>query len=86
MSNDEEMTAQDANRETEEQETSILEALYKKGPALPIEVAVRTYSFPEDIATPLANLEQKGLVERQQMKTGEMLVLTKKGYKQVTGM
>ena len=63
----------------ETQENRLLQALRKKGPALPVELAVRTYSFPEEIAEPLANLEQNGLVVRQVMKTGEMIVLTKKG-------
>jgi DNA-binding MarR family transcriptional regulator len=63
----------------ETKENLLLQALQKKGPALPVELAVRTYSFPEEIAEPLANLEQNGLVERQAMRTGEMIVLTKKG-------
>jgi DNA-binding MarR family transcriptional regulator len=63
----------------ETKENRLLQALRQKGPALPVELAVRTYSFPEEIAEPLANLEQNGLVVRQTMKTGEMIVLTKKG-------
>ena len=94
MPNDENATVQAADEntivlptieETEEQEIILLQALLKKGPALPIELAVRTYSFPEDIAKPLANLEQKGLVERQGMKTGEMIVLTQEGHERVLG-
>lgn len=71
---------------TEEQEIRLLQALLKKGPALPTELAVRTYSFSEEIAEPLANLEQKGLVERQAIKTGEMIVLTERGHEQVMGV
>ena len=67
----------------EQQEINILQALDKKGPALPIELSVRTYSFPEEIAGALSNLEEKGWVERQAMKTGEMIVLTKAGHEQV---
>ncbi len=66
----------------EETENRLLQALRTKGPALPVELAVRTYSFPEEIAEPLANLEQNGLVMRQTMRTGEMIVLTKKGLDQ----
>lgn len=69
----------------EEQEIRLLQALLKKGPALPTELAVRTYSFSDEIAEPLANLEQKGLVERQAIKTGEMIVLTERGHEQVLG-
>jgi len=63
----------------EEREINLLHALESKGPALPVELAVRTYSFPEEIAEPLNKLEQKGLVERQAMRSGEMVVLTRKG-------
>ena len=68
---------------TQERERNILEALLKKGPALPVELASRTYSFPEEIAGPLSNLEQDGLVERQPLNAGEMIVLTEKGQKQM---
>ncbi len=67
----------------QERERNILEALLKKGPALPVELAARTYSFPEEIAEPLSKLEQDGLVERQPLKAGEMIVLTEKGQKQM---
>jgi DNA-binding MarR family transcriptional regulator len=67
----------------EEQEHSILQALHQKGPAMPAELAVRTYSFPEEISEPLGNLEKKGLVERQPLKSGEMIVLTKEGLNQI---
>jgi DNA-binding MarR family transcriptional regulator len=85
MPNDESTVVQTVSEEMREQEITLLQALLKKGPALPIELAVRTYSFPEDIAEPLANLEHEGLVERQGMKTGEMIVLTQKGHERVLG-
>ncbi len=50
---------------------------------MPVELASRTYSFPEEIAGPLSNLEQDGLVERQPLNAGEMIVLTEKGQKQM---
>ncbi len=68
-----------------EQEINILQALLRKGPALPVEVAVRTFSFPEDIAEPLGALEQQGYVERQKLRKGEMFVLTKKGHERALG-
>lgn len=77
MSNGENATQQEDR--TREQEENILQALHRKGPALPAELAVRTYSFPEEISEPLINLEKKGLVERQPLKSGEMIVLTKEG-------
>jgi DNA-binding MarR family transcriptional regulator len=76
---------QPTDQDIAKQEESLLQALLKKGPALPIELAVRTYSFPEEIAEPLSNLEQAGFVERQAMKTGEMIVLTKKGQDRIKG-
>jgi DNA-binding MarR family transcriptional regulator len=82
---DEDTTEQTTSEEMQEQEIILLQALLKKGPALPIELAVRTYSYPEEIAGPLSSLEQKGLVERQGMKTGEMIVLTQKGHERVLG-
>ena len=81
MPNDNDTLEQLDDHET--RENRLLQVLRKKGPALPVELAVRTYSFPEEIAEPLANLEQNGLVERQAMKTGEMVVLTKKGLESI---
>jgi DNA-binding MarR family transcriptional regulator len=78
-------TEETTSEDMEDQEINLLQALLKKGPALPIELAVRTYSYPEEIAEPLSHLEQKGLVERQGMKTGEMIVLTQKGHERVMG-
>ncbi len=63
----------------QKQELNLLQALRRKGPALPAELAVRTYSFPEEISQSLTNLEQKGLVQRQPLRSGEMIVLTKEG-------
>jgi DNA-binding MarR family transcriptional regulator len=77
MPNDENTVEQD------DMESKILQAVYQKGPALQIELAVRTFSFPEDIVQPVADLEQKGMIQRQAMKTGEMIVLTKKGQEAV---
>lgn len=77
--------SQDVVEEREKQELDILQALQQKGPALPVEVAVRTFSLPEEIAAPLAKLEQEGEVARQKLHKGEMLVLTEKGLKRVEG-
>lgn len=60
----------------------ILEVLINKGAALPVELAVQTYSFPEEIARPLADLEQEGIIERQGLRGSEMIVLTQKGLEQ----
>ena len=78
-------TAQPAAQSMEEQETKLLQALLRKGPALPVELAVRTFSYPEEIATPLAALEQQGYIERQKLQKGEMFVLTRKGQERALG-
>jgi len=83
MPDHENVTAQPADQEVEAQETKLLQALLKKGPALPVELAVRTFSFPEEIAAPLEALEQDGYVERQKLQKGEMFVLTNKGAERV---
>ena len=75
----ERMTRQSAD----EQELELLEALLK-GPALPVELAVRTFSLPEEIVSSLRALEAKGEVERQQLDKGEMFLLTRKGYERIT--
>jgi DNA-binding MarR family transcriptional regulator len=87
MPEDENIAEQHTEQETVmgHQEAGLLQALLEKGPALPVELAVRTLSFPEEIADPLANLEQEGYVERQQLQKGEMFVLTKKGHQRVLG-
>jgi DNA-binding MarR family transcriptional regulator len=83
MSNGENAEATRRKEHAQQQEDSLLEALHKKGPAMPAELAVRTYSFPDEISDPLTSLEQKGLVERQPLRSGEMIVLTKEGLNQV---
>ncbi|MEM3554914.1 MAG: hypothetical protein QXU79_03785 [Candidatus Micrarchaeaceae archaeon] len=67
----------------EEQAEKLLQALLRKGPALPVELAVRTFSFPEEIAASLEFLEEEGYIERQRLQKGEMFVLTRKGYERV---
>lgn len=69
------MTLNDLN----ETERNLIEALWRKGPALPVELAVRTFSLPYEISRPLAMLEQKGLIERQPIRAGEIFVLSKMG-------
>ncbi len=72
-------------REDTEQKVKdrILQVLINRGALLPVELAVQTYSFPEEIAGPLADLEQEGVIERQGLKGSEMIVLTQKGLEQI---
>ena len=85
MPDNQNTTAQPAVQSVEEQETKLLQALLRKGPALPVELAVRTFSYPEEIATPLEALEQQGYIERQKLRKGEMFVLTRKGQERALG-
>jgi len=43
-------------------ERRVLQALRDKGPGLPLEVAMRVLSFPEQIAPVLRSLQERGLV------------------------
>jgi len=73
--------------ELPEEEMRLLEALWRKGPAVPMELAVRTLSFPEEIAQPLEELEQKGLVEVDSFDGGaiaqKLVFLSKKGARMI---
>lgn len=60
-------------------EMNLIVALWNKGPALAVELAVRTLSLPSEISDPLTSLEQKSLVERESTKSGEIIVLSKAG-------
>ena len=65
--------------EIDETQRQLLQALWEKGPAMPLELAVRTFKLPDEIRQPLQELERAGLIERHAFKGGEMLVLTKLG-------
>ncbi|RMF26909.1 MAG: hypothetical protein D6759_18720 [Chloroflexi bacterium] len=67
------------NAQIDETQRQLLQALWEKGPAMPLELAVRTFMLPDEIQQPLQELEKAGLVERHAFKGGEMLVLTKLG-------
>lgn len=72
----------ESEEETEQKVKKILRVVMSKGAVLPVELAVQTYSFPEEIAGLLADLEEEGVIERQGLKGSEMIVLTQKGLKQ----
>jgi hypothetical protein len=57
---------------------AILKAL-AKGPAAPFEIAVRTFSFPEELMNPLNELEREGFIMSEKLKTGQMYSLTAAG-------
>jgi DNA-binding MarR family transcriptional regulator len=48
---------------TDDRVRRMLLNLYRKGPALPVELAARFYSFPDEIMPQLRELEEAGLIE-----------------------
>lgn len=71
----------------DEKEKSLLRALQVKGPALPVELAVRTLSFPDEIAASIRLLVEQGLIEIEPLAQGrlggEIVYLSEKGKKQL---
>lgn len=66
-----------------EVQKQILFALADRGPAVMLEVAVRSLRFPDEVAEPLADLRQKGLVTTTGLSRSsygsEMFSLTARG-------
>lgn len=71
-----------------EVQRQILFALADKGPAVPLEIAVRSLRFPEEVAEPLADLRQKRLLTTtgltKSIYGNEMFSLTRLGIDMVT--
>ncbi len=66
-----------------EHERELLLALWTKGPAIPLELAARCYSFPDEIAGYLRMLRTEGLVEARTVNGGsiggDLVYLSRKG-------
>lgn len=75
--------------ELSEQEKLLLRALREKGPALPVELATRTLSFPDEVATSIRDLVGKGLIEVEPLTHGrvggELVLLSEKGERHLDG-
>lgn len=73
--------------ELNEREKLLLRVLQQKGPALPVELAVRTLSFPDEIAGSIRVLADQGLIEIEPLTRGhlggEIIYLSEKGKKQL---
>lgn len=63
---------------SEHKEQAILKAL-ARGAAAPFEIAVRTFLFPDELADPLAELEEKGLIVSERLDMGQMYSITSAG-------
>jgi transcription initiation factor IIE alpha subunit len=75
-------------RELEEdlsdEEKTILEVLGQVGAATPAELAVKTFSLPEEINDPLLSLKDKQLIDFRQVKGqlgGDLVTLNRRGVR-----
>ncbi|MFQ5594462.1 MAG: hypothetical protein ACE5HA_09955 [Anaerolineae bacterium] len=71
--------------ELSDKEKGLLRVLQKKGPALPLELATRTLSFPDEVSEYIRELAAKGLIEIEPLARGntggELVFLSEKGEK-----
>lgn len=67
----------------DEHERRLLLALWQKGPAMPLELAARCYSFPDEVVQHLKTLRAEGLVEARTVNGGriggDLVYLSRKG-------
>jgi len=64
------------------EEKELLKVLGQVGAATPVELAVKTFSLPEEINTPLLSLKEKKLIDVKPVPGrlgSELLVLSKQG-------
>lgn len=70
-----------------DKEKLLLRALVEKGPALPVELATRTFSFPDEVSASIRELVAKGLIEIEPLARGrtggELVFLSEKGQRQL---
>ncbi len=79
---------EDQRESLSEQERALIAALSRTGSATSLELAVRTFRLPEEIAADLHTLQEKELIEVQRFPNRlglELLSLTEKGLRLVRG-
>jgi hypothetical protein len=67
-----------------DEEKTILEVLGQVGAATPAELAVKTFSLPEEINDPLLSLRDKQLIDVRQVKGrlgGDLVTLNRRGLR-----
>jgi len=72
-----------------DEEKAILEVLGQVGAATPAELAVRTFSLPEEINEPLLSLKEKQLIDVRQVKGrlgGDLVTLNQRGLRVRQGL
>jgi DNA-binding MarR family transcriptional regulator len=76
--------------ELSEKEELLLQALLKKGPALPVELAARTLSFPDEVSASIRALADRGLVEIEPLARGRLggkiIYLSEKGKQHLNNL
>jgi len=72
-----------------EQEKRLLKKLLEVGAASPVELAVHTFSLPEEIDEALRSLRDKGLVDVRQVPErlgGDLITVSRRGLRLAKGM
>ncbi len=67
-----------------DEERTILEVLGEVGAATPAELAVKTFSLPEEVNDPLLSLKDKQLIDVRQVKGrlgGDLVTLNQRGLR-----
>ena len=79
-----EATLRELEDSLSEEERALLEVLGQVGAATPAELAVKTFSLPEEINGPLLSLKEKRLIEIRQVKGrlgGDLVTLNQRGLR-----
>jgi hypothetical protein len=72
-----------------EEEKTILDVLGQVGAATPAELAVQTFSLPEEVNEPLLSLKDKQLIDIRQVKGklgGDLVTLNQRGLRLQRGL
>jgi len=62
---------------------AVLDALFRGGPALPIELAAVTLSLPDEIRPVLDEMKREELIEIRNVRGGQLVSLTARGRQEV---
>ncbi|MFQ6059429.1 MAG: hypothetical protein ACE5MB_11195 [Anaerolineae bacterium] len=77
-------TLRELENDLSDQEKTILDVLGQVGAATPAELAVKTFSLPEEINDPLLSLKEKRLIDVRQVKGrlgGDLVTLNQRGLR-----
>jgi len=74
----------DTDEALSDRERELLQVLGQVGAATPMELAVKTFSLPEEISSSLEKLQQKQLIEVKRSPgklAGDLVVISKRGLR-----